>query len=83
MRIYHIEHGAGSGWTPEGVGKLYARISQQGIQTVSYQDLLALIVQMRSRHAPVVFNMDDWGLAAIAFPETAPARTTCESETGR
>jgi hypothetical protein len=82
MRIYHIEHGAGSGWTPEGERKLYARISQQGIQTVSYQDLLALIVQMRSRHAPVIFNMDDWGLAASTFPETAPARTACGPETG-
>jgi hypothetical protein len=28
MRIYHIEHGAGSGWTPEGEGKLFARMSQ-------------------------------------------------------
>jgi hypothetical protein len=73
MRIYHIEHSAGSGWTPEGEGKLYARIAQQGIQSVSYQDLVALIAQMRSMHAPVIFNMDDWGLAALTFPETAPA----------
>ena len=83
MRIYHIEHGAGSGWTPEGEGKLYARISQQGIQSVSYQDLVALIAQMRSLHAPVIFNMDDWGLAALTFSETAPARTACGAETGR
>jgi len=82
MRIYHIEHAAGSGWTPEGAGKLYARISQQGIQSVSYQDLVALIVQMRSLHAPVIFNMDDWGLARLTFPETAPARSACGSETG-
>jgi hypothetical protein len=83
MRIYHIEHGAGSGWTPEGEGKLYARISQQGIQSVSYQDLVALITQMRSLHAPMIFNMDDWGLATLTFPETALARTACGSETGR
>jgi hypothetical protein len=83
MRIYHIEHGAGSGWTPEGEGKLNARISQQGIQSVSYGDLVALIAQMRSLHAPVIFNMDDWGLAGLTFPETAPERTACESETGR
>jgi len=83
MRIYHIEHGAGSEWTPEGEGKLYARISQQGIQSVSYQDLVALIAQMRSLHAPVIFNMDDWGLAALTFSETAPARTACGAETGR
>jgi hypothetical protein len=72
MRIYHIEHGAGP-----------ARISQQGIQTVSDQDLAALIAQMRSLHAPVIFNMDDWGLAALTLPETAPARTACGAGTGR
>jgi hypothetical protein len=83
MRIYHIEHGAGSGWTPEGEGKLYARISQQGIQSVSYQDLVALITQMRSLHAPVIFNMDDWGLATFTFPETTPAGSACGSATGR
>ena len=83
MRIYHIEHGAGSGWTPEGEGKLYARISQQGIQSVSYEDLAALIAQMRSLHAPVIFNMDDWGLAALTFPETTPVGTAYGAETGR
>jgi hypothetical protein len=83
MRIYHIEHGAGSGWTPEGEDKLNARISQQGIQSVSYGDLVALIAQMRSLHAPVIFNTNDWGLAALTLPETAPAGTTGESETGR
>jgi hypothetical protein len=68
MRIYHIEHGAGSGWTPEGV---------------STQDLAALIAQMRSLHAPVIFNMEDWGLATLRLPETAPARSAGGSETGR
>jgi hypothetical protein len=82
MRIYHIEHGAGSGWTPEGEGKLYARISQQGIQTVSYQDLVALIAQMRSLHTPVIFNVDDWGLAALPFSETTPAGAACGSAAG-
>jgi hypothetical protein len=83
MRIYHIEHGAGSGWTPEGESKLFARMSQDSIHVVSYQDLVALIVQMRSLRAPVIFNVDDWGLAALTFPETTPARTACGSETGR
>ena len=82
MRIYHIEHGAGSGWTPEGGGKLYARMSQDGIQIISFRDAVALMVQMRSLRAPVIFNMDDWGLAALTFSETAPARTACGSETG-
>jgi len=82
MRIYHIEHGAGSGWTPEGEGKLPARMPQDSIRVVSYRDLAAMIVQMRSLHAPVIFNKDDWGLAAFTFSETAPAKTACGSETG-
>jgi hypothetical protein len=83
MRIYHIEHGAGSGWTPEGGGKLYARMSRDGIQIVSYEDLVALIVQMRSLHAPVIFDLDDWGLAGLTFSEAAPAGAAQESESGR
>jgi len=71
MCIYHIDHSAGP-----------ARISQQGIQAVSYEDLTALIAQMRRLHAPVIFNMDDWGLAALTFPETAPAGTACGAGTG-
>jgi hypothetical protein len=69
MRIYRIDDSAGSESTPEG-------------QSVSYQDLVALITQMRSLHAPVIFNMDDWGLATFAFPETAPARGACRAGTG-
>src|SRR5262249_48981374 len=31
LRIYHIEHGSGSGWTPEGQAKLFERIAASGI----------------------------------------------------
>jgi hypothetical protein len=82
MRIYHIQHGAGYVSTPEGKGELFAGVSQPSIQSVSYQDLVALIVQMRRFHAPVIFNMDDWGLAALTFSETTPARTACGLGTG-
>jgi len=83
MRIYHIEHGEGSGWTPEGESDLFARMSQDSIRVVSDEDVVALIAQMRRLHAPVIFNMDDWGLAAFTFPETTPAGSACGSETGR
>jgi hypothetical protein len=72
MRIYHIEHGAGSGWTPEGEDRLYARIARQGIQTVSYDELLDLIAEMRRLHAPVIFNLEDWGLAGDRLSEMTP-----------
>jgi hypothetical protein len=72
MRIYHIEHGAGSGWTPEGENEMYMRIARQGIQTVSYDQLVALIAQMRTIRAPVIFNGDGWGLAESVLIETVP-----------
>jgi hypothetical protein len=50
---------------------------------VSYEDLGALIVQMRSLHAPVIFDLDDWGLAGLTFSEAAPAGAAQESESGR
>ncbi|MCU1235035.1 MAG: hypothetical protein JWP63_3002 [Candidatus Solibacter sp.] len=71
MRIYHIEHGAGSGWTPEGESEMYLRIARKGIQTVSYDQLVTLITQMRSTKAPVIFNMESWGLAESSLLETA------------
>jgi len=70
MRIYHIEHGAGSGWTPEGESEMYLRIARKGIPTISFDQLVELIAQMRLLHAPVIFNLDDWGLETIELPET-------------
>jgi hypothetical protein len=72
MRIYHIEHGAGSGWTPEGQDEMYARIARKGIPTVSYSDLTQSITQMRMLHTPVIFNRDDWGLGRFDLPEITP-----------
>jgi hypothetical protein len=70
MRIYHIGHDA-SGVQPDST------------QSMSDRDLVASIAQMRSLHAPVIFNMDNWGLAALTFPETAVAKTACGAVTGR
>ncbi|MEO8368596.1 MAG: hypothetical protein ABI806_05305, partial [Candidatus Solibacter sp.] len=71
MRIYHIEHGAGSGWTPEGESEMYLRIARKGIPTISFDQLVGLIGQMRLLHAPVIFNLDDWGMETDELPETA------------
>jgi hypothetical protein len=73
LRIFHIEHGVGSGWTPEGEARLNARIARKGIPSITYQDALWFISQMRSRHAPIIFNLDNWGLAALNLSETRPS----------
>lgn len=39
------------------------------------EDLLWLIAQMRSLHAPVIFNRHDWGLAEYDLPEGTPSET--------
>ncbi len=82
LLIFHIEHGVGSGWTPEGEARLNARIAEKGIPSVTYQDALWFIAQMRSRHVPIIFNLDDWGLAALDLSETRPATAEFASKMG-
>jgi hypothetical protein len=70
MRIYHIEHGSGSGWSPEGQNKLFERIKAKGLTFIENDQVLAMAAQMRQLGAPMIFNHEDWGLAAFALKET-------------
>jgi hypothetical protein len=70
MRIYHIEHGIGSGWTPEGQSALFDRLSARGIPSLDLDVLLSWAVQMRRYDAPAIFNRSNWGLAEADLPET-------------
>jgi hypothetical protein len=70
MRIYHIEHGTGSGWTPEGQAKLFERIAARGLSFVDNEDVLAWAAQMKRLNAPMIFNHEDWGLASFDLKET-------------
>lgn len=72
MRIYHIEHGSGSGWTPEGQKSLFDRISAKGIPILDNEDVLHWGAQMRRLNAPMIFNHEDWGLADLRLEETTP-----------
>jgi hypothetical protein len=73
MRIYHIEHGTGSGWTPEGQAQLFARIAAKGISFVSWEDVAAWAAQMRRLDSTMIFNHENWGLADVALTETSPS----------
>jgi hypothetical protein len=75
MRIYHVEHDVGTGWTPEGYKELSARIARKGIQTITFPDLAAMIAQMRRWHAPLIWNLEGWGLSEVELPETKVARS--------
>jgi hypothetical protein len=70
MRIYHIEHGIGSGWTPEGHNALMERITRKGISQLVFADVAAMVAQMRRLHAPMIFNLDNWGMAGEQLRET-------------
>ncbi|HYL74402.1 MAG TPA: hypothetical protein VEU96_09355 [Bryobacteraceae bacterium] len=70
MRIYHIEHGTGSGWTPEGQAKLFDRIAALGLSFVDNEDVLAWASQMAKLDAPMIFNHENWGMAEIELKET-------------
>jgi hypothetical protein len=72
MRVYHVEHDVGTGWTPEGYKELSARIARKGIQMITFEDLTAMVAQMRRLHAPFVFNLDSWGMADCNLHETSP-----------
>lgn len=70
MRIYHIEHGTGSGWTPEGQAQLFERIAAKGLSFVDNEDVLAWAVQMNRLKAPMIFNHENWGLVEFDLKET-------------
>jgi hypothetical protein len=72
MRIYHIEHGIGSGWTPEGHDTLMERINKKGIDNLVFEDLAQIVAQMRRLHAPLIFNLDNWGMAEEDLAEIHP-----------
>ena len=70
MRIYHIEHGAGSGWTPEGEKKLYTRIDSAGISRLTSEQLFEMGLEMRREGRAKVFNKENWGMIDETLPET-------------
>ena len=72
MRIYHIEHGAGSGYTPEGADLLFERLRQRGIPFLEYEDFKDIVSEMRKNTeegGTVIFNALSWGMGERDLPE--------------
>jgi hypothetical protein len=72
LQVYHIEHSAGSGWTPEGEDKLFQRMQTRGVPVLKYETLVEWSTEMRRRGRPLQFNREDWGLGTEQLPETTP-----------
>jgi len=70
--IYHIEHGKGSGYTPEGAETLFSSLVKRGIPFLSNAELLQLQSriekQARSQQGPL-FNGAAWGMADVDLPD--------------
>ncbi len=70
MRVYHIEHGTGSGWTPEGQARLFERIAARGLSFIDNEEVLVWAAQMSRLNAPMIFNHENWGLVEFDLKET-------------
>ncbi len=66
---FHIEHSLGSGWTPEGEKKLFARLQEKKILNPEWDVLSPVLEAMRRGELPTALNGPDWGLAAFTLPE--------------
>ena len=70
MRIYHTEHLSAAGWTPEGEEERAARIAAKAVTEIPFATQMEWIDRMRRLDAPMIFTLDDWGLAGMTLPET-------------
>jgi hypothetical protein len=73
MVVYHLEHGKGSGWTPEGARPLSQRLNAARIPHLtgtSYDKLARSILGGGAGFSP--FNGRDWGLASSELPVVKP-----------
>lgn len=66
---FHIEHSLGSGWTPEGAAKLFARLRRSGVLSPEWPVLMPLVEKMRREQRALEFNHGGWGLADFDLPE--------------
>lgn len=72
MVAFHLEHGEGSGWTPES-RRLFDRLDAAGVPylgTREYRKMARKLVHGPRGFHPV--NSEDWGLASMDFAETHP-----------
>jgi hypothetical protein len=82
MRIYHLEHATGSGWTPEGQAKLFDRIRARGLSFVDNEEVLVWASQMNRLNSPMIFNHQNWGLADFELKEIVLSGRASDRQAG-
>jgi hypothetical protein len=69
---YHIEHDNGSGWTPEGADRLWARLEERRVPYMSYDQYVTLVHELQdnsNRNVFTIYNGPNWGLATAAVED--------------
>lgn len=69
-RSYHIEHAAGSGWTPEAEEKLFSRLRERGIAYLSSEELKDWERRCARGKALHVINDENWGFGDLELVES-------------
>jgi hypothetical protein len=69
FQIYHIDHSKGSGWSPDGAARLFARLDSNGIPYLTDEEVSRLKAQFAFDPSSAIINDSTWGLADIDLPE--------------
>ncbi|MBF0269652.1 MAG: hypothetical protein HQL44_13795 [Alphaproteobacteria bacterium] len=70
LRHFHIEHSAGSGFTPEGERQMYERVAKRGIPFILWEEVENIVEGFQLAGTRAAFNDANWGLADAFLPET-------------
>jgi hypothetical protein len=71
VRIYHIEHAAGSGFTPEHQEQLWQRLRERGIPYLDWRKLDELVANILEGKIDYRLASDSWGLRDVRLPEVS------------
>ena len=68
-RVYHMEHGDGSGFEEYVSGKIWDRLKQKGIPFISSEQLMVRILGMAKEEPTSPENNAQWGLGDETLEE--------------
>ena len=77
-RVYHIEHGDGSGYAEYAPEKLWRRLEDAGIPRITSDQYAEMLVAMAEGQTTGE-NNDDWGFAGETLPESSPLEPAADS----
>ncbi len=66
MRIYHLEHGNGSG---NGMAQIYKEMYERNIPILTFSEVRLWSLAMKRGQRPLIHNNEQWGLAGQNLPE--------------